>query len=165
MEDPYSVENIDRLGALMFQIQTSDNSQLLRGVLWISAELTIVSSLKHKNTQPLYIFNRVRVLHLDRLREGTWLHSFVSDQQILTGHMGTVEICPHLLFEDKFTRVADYVRSTHRLVPTSFQNVPPGLQNGAIYIYDQPWHLCTNNRKNSSKFHIWTREATNFVRI
>ena len=57
--------------------QTWDNSQLLRRVLWISAELTIVSSLKHKNTQPLYIFNRVRVLHLDRLKEGTWLHSFV----------------------------------------------------------------------------------------
>ena len=56
MEDPYSVENIDRLGVLMFQ--TSDNSQLLRRVLWINAELTIVWSLKHKNTQPSYIFNR-----------------------------------------------------------------------------------------------------------
>ena len=74
MEDPYPVENIDRLGFLMFQ--TSDNSQLLRRVLWISAELTIVSSLKHKNTQPRYSFNRVRVLYLDRLKEGTWLHSF-----------------------------------------------------------------------------------------
>ena len=42
----------------------------------LSAELTIVSSLKHKNTQPLYILNRARVLHLDRLKEGTWLHSF-----------------------------------------------------------------------------------------
>ena len=38
----------------------SNNSQLLRRVPWISAELTIVSSLKHKNSQPLYIFNRVR---------------------------------------------------------------------------------------------------------
>jgi hypothetical protein len=56
MEDPYPVENIDRLGVLMFQ--TSDNSQLLRRVLWINAELTIVSSLKHKNTQPIYIFNK-----------------------------------------------------------------------------------------------------------
>ena len=56
MEDPYPIENIDRLGVLMFQ--TSDNSQLLRRVLWINAELTIVSSLKHKNTQPIYIFNR-----------------------------------------------------------------------------------------------------------
>jgi hypothetical protein len=56
MEDPYHVENIDRLGVLMFQ--TSDNSQLLRRVLWINAELTTVSSLKHKNTQPIYIFNR-----------------------------------------------------------------------------------------------------------
>ena len=41
-----------------------------------SAELNIVSCLKHKNTQPLYIFNRVRVLHLDWLKEGTRLHSF-----------------------------------------------------------------------------------------
>jgi hypothetical protein len=56
MEDPYPVENIDRLGVLMFQ--TSDNSQLLRRELWINAELTIVWSLKHKNTQPIYIFNR-----------------------------------------------------------------------------------------------------------
>ena len=39
MEDPYSVENIDRLGDLMFQ--TSDNR----------LEPIIVWSLKHKNTQ------------------------------------------------------------------------------------------------------------------
>ena len=38
--------------------QTCFNSQLLRRVLWISAEQTIGASLKHKNTQPLYIFNR-----------------------------------------------------------------------------------------------------------
>ena len=38
--------------------QTCSNSQLLRRVLWISAEQTIGASLKHKNTQPLYIFNR-----------------------------------------------------------------------------------------------------------
>ena len=38
--------------------QTSDNSQLLRKVLCINAELTIVSRLKHKNTQPIYICNR-----------------------------------------------------------------------------------------------------------
>ena len=57
MEDPYTVENIiDRLGVLMFQ--TSDNSQLVRKVLWINAELTIVWSLKHRYTQPSYIFNR-----------------------------------------------------------------------------------------------------------
>ena len=55
MKDPYPVENIDKLGDLMFQ--TSDNSQLLRRVLWINADLTIVWSLKHKNTQPSYIFN------------------------------------------------------------------------------------------------------------
>ena len=70
----FPVEYIKRLCVFMFQ--TWDNNQLLRKVLWNSAELTIVSSLKHKNTQPRYIFNKVRVLHLDRLKEGTWLHSF-----------------------------------------------------------------------------------------
>ena len=57
--------------------QTLDISQLLRRVLWINAQLTIVWSLKHHSTQPIYIFSRLRVLHLDRLKEGTWLHSFV----------------------------------------------------------------------------------------
>ena len=52
MEAPYPVENKDRLGDFMFQ--TSDNSQLLRRVLWTNAELTIVWSLNHKNTQPSY---------------------------------------------------------------------------------------------------------------
>ena len=56
--------------------QTKDNSQLLRRVLWISAELTIVWSLKHQNNPTYIYFQRVRVLHLDRLKEGTWLHSF-----------------------------------------------------------------------------------------
>ena len=70
----FFIENIKRLCVFMFQ--TWDNSQLLRRVLWISAELTIVSSLKHKNKQTLYVFNRVGVLHLDRLKEGTWRHSF-----------------------------------------------------------------------------------------
>ena len=70
----FSVENIKRLCIFMFQ--TCSNGQLLRRVLWISAEQTIGASLKHKNTQPLYIFNRVRVLHLNRLKERTWLHSF-----------------------------------------------------------------------------------------
>ena len=49
-------ENIDRLDVLTFQ--TSDNSQLLRRVLWVNAELTIVWYLKHKNTQPRCIFSR-----------------------------------------------------------------------------------------------------------
>ena len=43
---------------IVLMFQTSDNSKLLRRVLWITAELTIVSSLRHKNTQPIYIFNR-----------------------------------------------------------------------------------------------------------
>ena len=56
MENPYPAEIIDRLGVLMFQ--TSYNSQQLRRVLWINADLTIVWSLKNKNTQRIYIFNR-----------------------------------------------------------------------------------------------------------
>ena len=52
----FSVENIKRC-VLMFQ--TCSNSQLLRRVVWISAEQTIGASLKHKNTQPLYIFNSI----------------------------------------------------------------------------------------------------------
>ena len=74
----FSVENIKRLCVFMFQ--TCSNSQLLRRVLWISAEQTIGASLKHKNTQPLSMFNRVRVLHLNRLKERTWLHSFATNE-------------------------------------------------------------------------------------
>ena len=70
----FSVEYIKRLCVFMFQ--TCSNSQLLRRVLWISAEQAIGASLKHKNTQPLYMFNRVRVPHLNSLKERTWLHSF-----------------------------------------------------------------------------------------
>ena len=42
----------------MFVFQTSDNSQLCIDSQYSSQSLTIVSSLKHKNTQPLDIFNR-----------------------------------------------------------------------------------------------------------
>ena len=56
MEDLNPVENIDKLGDLMFQ--TWDKSQLLRRVLWINAQLTNVWHLKHKISQPIYIFNR-----------------------------------------------------------------------------------------------------------
>ena len=52
----FSVENIKRL--CVFKFQTYSNSQLLKTVLWISAEQTIGLSLKHKNPQPLNIFNR-----------------------------------------------------------------------------------------------------------
>jgi hypothetical protein len=58
MEDPYPDENIDRLCVLMFQ--TSDNSQLLRRVLGINAELTIVSSLNIK-TSNLSIFSTEKI--------------------------------------------------------------------------------------------------------
>ena len=87
----FSVENIKRL--CVFMLKTWDNSQLLRRVLWISAKLTIVSSLKHKNTQPLYIFNRVRVLHLDRLKEGTCLHSFACMTLLFQDHSDYQDKC------------------------------------------------------------------------
>ena len=45
-------------GVCVFMFQTWDNSQLLRRVLWINAELTVFSSLKYKNTQPICIFKR-----------------------------------------------------------------------------------------------------------
>ena len=48
-----------------------DSSQLLRIVLWISAELTIVSSLKHKNTQRSYIFNRKNPQNSEQ-QNGPW---------------------------------------------------------------------------------------------
>ena len=50
-----SVENIKRLCVFMFQ--TWDNIQLLKRVLWISAELSQVWNIT--KTKPLYIFNRV----------------------------------------------------------------------------------------------------------
>ena len=100
----FSVKNIKRLCVFMFQ--TWDNSQLLRRVLWISAELTIVSSLKHKKTQPLYIFKRVTVLHLDRLKEGTLLHSFAfprhqrpaSHRSMNKKYPNTIEPCSFGIF-------------------------------------------------------------------
>ena len=53
----FSVENIDRLGVFMFQ--TWNNSQLCIDSQHSSQYLTIVWSLKHQNTQPIYIFNKV----------------------------------------------------------------------------------------------------------
>ena len=67
----FSVENIKRLCVFMFQ--SCYYSQLLRRVLLVSAELTIGATLKHKNTQHLYIFNRIRVLHLNRLKGTRYL--------------------------------------------------------------------------------------------
>ena len=75
----FSVKNIARSDVFMFQ--TSDNSQFCIDSQYSSQKLTIVWSLKHQKTQPIYIFNRVRVLHLDRFKEGTWLHSFVRFRQ------------------------------------------------------------------------------------
>ena len=46
---------------------------------WLLSQVWNIKTLGLKNTQPLYILYRVRVLHLDRLKEGTWLHSFAFD--------------------------------------------------------------------------------------
>ena len=70
----FSVENIDRLGDFMFQ--TSDNSQMCIDSQCSSQQLTIVRSLIYDSTQPILVFSGVRVLHLARLKEGTWLNSF-----------------------------------------------------------------------------------------
>ena len=50
-----------------------------KSILWINAELTCVWSLKHKNTQPIYIFNRENTQNSEPQngpRRGTWFHSF-----------------------------------------------------------------------------------------
>ena len=52
----YSAENIKRLCVFMFQ--TCSNSLLCTDLQYSSQQLTIGASLKHKNTQHLYIFNR-----------------------------------------------------------------------------------------------------------
>ena len=52
----FSVENVKRLYVFMFQ--TWDNCYLWIDSQYSSQWLTIVWSLKHKNTQPSYIFNR-----------------------------------------------------------------------------------------------------------
>ena len=52
----FSVENIKRFCVFMFQ--TCSNSLLCTDSQYSSQQLTIGASLKHKNTQPLYIFNR-----------------------------------------------------------------------------------------------------------
>ena len=59
---------------MMFQI--SDNSQLCIDSQYSSQQLTIVWSLVHHSTQPILIFFRVRVLHLDRLKELVWGHRY-----------------------------------------------------------------------------------------
>ena len=57
--------------------QTSDNSKLCIDSQYSSQQFTFVWSLKHQISQPIYILNKVRVFHLDRLKEGTWLHTLV----------------------------------------------------------------------------------------
>ena len=77
----FSVENIDRLGAMMFQ--TSDNSQLCIDLQYSSQQLTIVWSLIHHSSQLNLIFSRVKVLHLDRL----WLDYIALKKQINKNHL------------------------------------------------------------------------------
>ena len=46
-------------------------------ILWINAQLSIVYKSELWYIRPTLIFSRVRVFHLEMLKEGTWLHSFV----------------------------------------------------------------------------------------
>ena len=41
-----------------------------------SCLLLLIWTFQHHNTQPVLIFSRVRIIHLERLEEGTWFHSF-----------------------------------------------------------------------------------------
>ena len=100
----FSVDFIKRLCVFMFK--TCSNSQLLRRVLWISAEQPIGASLKHKNTQPLYMFNRVRVLHLNRLKERTWWHSFDWVQKQIPDQL--LSYCTGLWHRGKFWMVPNW---------------------------------------------------------
>ena len=97
----FSVENID---AVMFQ--TSDNSQLCIDSQYSSQQLTIVWSLIHHSTQPILLFSRARVLHLDRLKEGTWLHSFATMHATSIKCTTWQQRCSlHLVFTRKFSRI------------------------------------------------------------
>ena len=68
MEDPYPVENIDRVGVLMFQ--TVDKLYSYWEEYYESMQSWL--SLNHKNTQPIYIFNREnpRILNHEMVQEG-----------------------------------------------------------------------------------------------
>ena len=47
-----------KISWVLWCIKIQTKSQLLRRVLWMNAQLTIVSSLKHHSTQTIYIFNK-----------------------------------------------------------------------------------------------------------
>ena len=70
----FSVENIQRL--CVFRFQTSDNVVSFWEEYCESVQSWPLSQVWNIKTHN-YIFNRVRVLYLDKLKEGTWLHSFV----------------------------------------------------------------------------------------
>ena len=100
--------------------KSCSNSQLLRRVLWISAEQTIGASLKHKNTQPLYMFNRVRVLHLNRLKERTWLHSFGTDKNTFFSDLDyKADIGQHFHKSEKSARG----RHRHKIIKTNLKTL------------------------------------------
>ena len=56
-----------------FKLQTIVSCALIHSTLLSS---WLLSEAPNHSTQPILIFPRVRVLHLDRLKEGTWLYSF-----------------------------------------------------------------------------------------
>ena len=47
-----------------------------------SCLLLLIWTLLHHNTQPVLIFSRVRIFHLERLEKVTWFHSFGSGHTV-----------------------------------------------------------------------------------
>ena len=73
--------------------QSSDNSQLCIDSQYSSKQLTIVWTLIHHSTQPILIFSKARVLHLDRLKEGTLFHSFGWNKRWFAARHSVLSVC------------------------------------------------------------------------
>ena len=76
--------------------------------------------MKHKNTQPLYIFSRVRVLHLKGLRSGLDYKTLHSFDQVLTSRQNVNSWCSlywHIRWSMQSTNVVEVSRKiVHRLL-------------------------------------------------
>ena len=77
-----------------------------------------VWSLKQQNTQPIYIFNRIRVLHLDKLKEGTWLHSFGRKRWLLCNKYSKIGILWGKFSQTKNTHGKYAVLAKHHAFPS-----------------------------------------------
>ena len=75
---------------------------------------------RYAGTRCIYIFNRVRVLHLNRLKEGTWLHNF--------GNSGG-----RLSFNDKDKDTDN--TSSSQINTSSSNNYRLSKSNGYIYVF------------------------------